>query len=106
MRALDKLSPEECQRLIVADNVRYFGSKAANVTEFVLQRWDLEEWSRGGPVAITPPNVLKENGHALRTPVDGIHFAGTETSEYWTGYMEGAIRSGVRVAKEILRAKI
>ncbi|PVH92146.1 amine oxidase, partial [Periconia macrospinosa] len=45
MRALDKLSPEECQRLIVADNVRYFGSKAANVTEFVLQRWDLEEWS-------------------------------------------------------------
>jgi len=36
--------------------------------------------------------------------VNGIHFAGTETAEYWTGYMDGAIRSGERVASEILNA--
>jgi monoamine oxidase len=84
------------------DYVRYFGPQAANVTEFVLQRWDLEEWSRGGPVAIAPPNVLGRYGSALRESADGVYFAGTETSEYWTGYMDGAIRSGERVAKEIL----
>jgi monoamine oxidase len=103
MRALDKLSAAEAQERIIADDVRYFGPQAANITEFVLQRWDLEEWSRGGPVAIAPPNLLLANGPALREAVGGIHFAGTETSVYWTGYMDGAIRSGERVAREILQ---
>jgi monoamine oxidase len=103
MRALDKVSPAEAQKLVTEANVKYFGTEAANTTEFVLQRWDLEEWSKGGPVAIAPPNVLKANGPALREAVGGIHFAGTETSVYWTGYMDGAIRSGERVAKEILK---
>jgi monoamine oxidase len=102
MRALDKIPPAQAQKLITEDYVRYFGPQAANTSEFVLQRWDLDEWSKGGPVAIAPPNVLKANGPALRAAVDGIHFAGTETSVYWTGYMDGAIRSGERVAKEIL----
>jgi monoamine oxidase len=102
MRALDKLPAAEAQKLIMKDYVRYFGSQATNITEFVLQRWDLEEFSMGGPVAIAPPNVLKANGEALRAAVGGIHFAGTETAEYWTGYMDGAIRSGMRAAKEIL----
>lgn len=102
MRALDPLPASQVQETVVSDYVRYFGPKGANVTEFVLQRWDLEEWSRGGPVAVAPPNVLKPHGSALRTVVDGLHFAGTETGEFWTGYMEGAIRSGQRVAREIL----
>jgi monoamine oxidase len=103
MRALDKVSAAEAQKQVIAADVKYFGPQAANITEFVLQRWDLEEWSKGGPVAIAPPNVLLANGPALREAVGGIHFAGTETSVYWTGYMDGAIRSGERVAKEILK---
>jgi monoamine oxidase len=102
MRALDKLTPAQCEEKLLADYKKYFGDKATDVTEFVLQRWDLEEWSRGGPVAIAPPNVLTKYGSALRSSVGGLHFAGTETSPYWTGYMDGAIRSGERVAKEIL----
>jgi monoamine oxidase len=102
MRALDKVSAAEAQKRLVQDYVKYFGPQAGNFTEFVLQRWDLEEWSKGGPVAIAPPGVLKANGPALRKSFEGIHFAGTETSEYWTGFMDGAIRSGERVAKEIL----
>lgn len=101
MRALNKLPATEAQSKIVADYVRYYGKQAANFTEFVLQRWDLEEWSRGGPVAIAPPNILTKYGSALRQHAGGLHFAGTETSEYWTGYMDGAIRSGERVAREI-----
>jgi len=31
-----------------------------------------------------------------------LHWAGTETSTVWTGYMEGAVRSGERAAQEIL----
>ena len=32
-----------------------------------------------------------------------IHWAGTETSTYWNGYMDGAVRSGERAAAEVLR---
>jgi monoamine oxidase len=105
MDALDATPASNAQKLILDDNTRYYGTTARNVTEFVLYRWDLEEWSKGGPVAVAPPNVLSRYGHALRASVGGLHFAGTETSEYWTGYMDGAIRSGARVAEEILEGK-
>jgi monoamine oxidase len=36
--------------------------------------------------------------------VGRIHWAGTETAERWTGYIDGAIDSGQRVAAEILDA--
>jgi monoamine oxidase len=31
-----------------------------------------------------------------------IHWAGSETSDIWNGYMDGAVRSGRRAADEIL----
>jgi monoamine oxidase len=37
----------------------------------------------------------------LREPVGRVHWAGTETSDVWCGYMDGAVRSGERVAAEI-----
>ncbi len=43
-------------------------------------------------------------GAALRAPVGRIHWAGTETSTYWNGYMDGAVRSGERAASEVLAA--
>ncbi|KAJ4982840.1 amine oxidase [Stagonosporopsis vannaccii] len=101
MRAIDELPAQEAKTNILSDYVRYYGEKAANNSDFILFRWDLEEWSEGGPTAISPPNVLTKYGNALRQSIDGLHFAGTETSEHWTGYMDGAIRSGERVAQEI-----
>jgi monoamine oxidase len=102
MRAYDSKSEAEIKKAVVSDYVRYFGAKAANPTDFIVQRWDLEEFSLGGPVAFAPPNVYEKYSSALRKPVNGIHFAGTETAVYWVGYMDGAIQSGQRVAKEIL----
>jgi len=36
--------------------------------------------------------------------VRNIHWAGTETAERWTGYMEGAVLAAERAAQEILQA--
>jgi len=104
MRALDGASTDEVRAAVLKDYATYFGDKAKSPTSFVLQRWDNEGYSRGGPVAIAPPGVLTEYGTALRAPVGGIHWAGTETSAFWNGYMDGAVRSGERVAKEVLAA--
>ncbi|MFC3573014.1 flavin monoamine oxidase family protein [Streptomyces yaanensis] len=102
MRALDGASADQVRAAVLKDYATYFGDKAKSPTSFLLQRWDNEGFSRGGPVAYAPPGVLTQYGAALRAPVEGIHWAGTETSTYWTGYMDGAVRSGERVAKEVL----
>jgi monoamine oxidase len=43
-------------------------------------------------------------GEALRDPVGRIHWAGTETAFQWNGYMEGAVESGERAAREVIAA--
>ena len=59
-------------------------------------------WRAERSGARPPPGVLLGFGTALRTPIGRIHWAGTETSDYWPGYMEGGVRSGQRAAAEAL----
>jgi monoamine oxidase len=99
--AFRRLSPERQREKVVADLRHYFGAEAAAPIEVVGQSWLDEEWSRGGPVAFAPPATLTRFGAALRTPVGRIHWAGTETSDRWSGYIDGAIRSGERAAREV-----
>ena len=54
-------------------------------------------------MCFTAPGVL-DYGRAIREPVERIHWAGTETATFWNGYMDGAVRSGERAAKEVLAA--
>lgn len=103
MRKLDTASEDEIKRQVKESLANLFGPHVENATDVLVQRWDLEEFSRGGPSAFMPPGVLTQYGSYLRAPVGRIHFAGTETSLRWIGYMDGAISSGERVAGEILR---
>ena len=48
------------------------------------------------------PGGWTSYGAALRPAIGPIHWAGTETSNYWNGYMDGAVRSGERAATEVL----
>ncbi|RLT92996.1 flavin monoamine oxidase family protein [Ketobacter sp.] len=84
---------------------QYFGESAAaaNVVDFAFNRWDDEVWSRGGPTGIGTPGVITGYWQQhLREPLQGLYWAGTETSDYWAGYMEGAVRAGIRAAQEAL----
>jgi len=83
----------------VRDAVRPRGAGAAALLRDQLDRGPVE---RGCPVALYGPGTLVAYGPALRAPVGNIHWAGTETSNYWNGYMDGAVRSGDRAAKEAL----
>ena len=102
IRRLDD-EPEDEVLAAVAQNMgAYFGAPGASPTDAVLQRWDNEAWSRGGPVASTGTGVLLDHGDLVRAPVDRVHVAGTETATWWNGYMEGAVQSGERAAAEVL----
>jgi monoamine oxidase len=95
--------PADQRRQAVLDNLAdYFGEQARNPLEYVENTWANERFSRGDPVAGLPPGVLLDFGTALREPAGRIHWAGTETSDFWVGYMDGAVRSGERAAAEVL----
>jgi monoamine oxidase len=101
-RRWEALDGDARRKLVLDDFAAYFGPQAAAPTEYLEARWTSDIWTRGDPVGFTPPGVLVDFGEALRAPVGRIHWAGTETSDYWIGYMDGAVRSGERAAKEAL----
>ncbi len=82
---------------------RSLGPKASTPLAYVEQDWTTESWSRGCYAAYAPPGIWTRFGAALRAPVGHIHWAGTETATRWTGYVEGALEAGERVATEILK---
>jgi monoamine oxidase len=80
----------------------YFGLQATTPLGYMEKNWQEEAWSGGGPVGLFTPGLLTGYGPLLRQPTGRIHWAGTETAMAWTGYMEGAVRSGERAAQEVL----
>ncbi|MET0602341.1 MAG: FAD-dependent oxidoreductase [Baekduia sp.] len=95
------LSPADRRARVLDDFVRFTGDERARTPdEFLEKDWTTEKWSRGCPVGHFGPGVLAKHGAQLRAAAGRIHFAGTETSDYWLGYMDGAVRAGERAAKE------
>jgi monoamine oxidase len=82
---------------------KLFGQPAKSPLDYIETDWSRDGWTTGC-VSPVPRNILTRFGSALRTPVGRIHWAGTETSEVWCGYMDGAVRSGERVVAEVLAA--
>jgi monoamine oxidase len=80
------------------------GPRAASPLEVLEVNWAEERWTRGCSMAHFPTGVLSQYGRRLREPVGRVHWAGTETATVSWGAMDGAVRSGERVAAEILAA--
>ena len=66
--------------------------------------WDEDEWARGGTAFYKPgqfstllPHVAGSEGR--------VHFAGEHTSVWMDGWMQGALESGHRVAREVNAAE-
>jgi monoamine oxidase len=101
-RRAGKLAPEERRELVLSRFAKFFGPRAADPDEYVERDWAAEEWSRGCYGGRFGTGGWTGYGEALREPVGRIHWAGTETAEVWNGYMDGAVGSGERAAREVL----
>ena len=95
-------SEADRQAAVLRNLADYFGDEALRPSRYFETDWPGAKWSRGGPVGIAAPGLLLAHGPAIRQPVGPIHWAGTETSNYWNGYMDGAVRSGKRAAREVM----
>jgi monoamine oxidase len=100
-RRFARLDPAQRRAAALANFALYLGPRARRPLEYVEMDWQRERWTQGCPTGHTGPNTLNRYGRALGRPVGRVHFAGTETADYWAGYMDGAVRSGERAAGEV-----
>lgn len=107
-RQLSLLPQSERFNIIVEHINRVFGAVCANHIEQPIRiaenEWTKDIYSGGCPVPVAPPGVTKQYEGDLRKAFGAIHFVGTETAYEWKGYMDGAVRSGMRGAQEVLEA--
>ncbi|WP_406281068.1 flavin monoamine oxidase family protein [Nocardia sp. NBC_00881] len=101
-REIGRLDEAERRKAILGELVERFGSKAGSPVDYLEQNWSVERYSGGGMLSHAPTGVLTEFGHALREPSGRIHWAGTESSAIMCGWIDGAIRSGERAAREVM----
>jgi monoamine oxidase len=95
--------PDAQRRQAALDSFgRYFGEQARHPRAYVDLPWAAEPYTRGAYGSFNPPGVLTSLQDATIEPVGALHFAGADTSHQWPGYMDGAIRSGERAAREVL----
>ena len=97
-----RLSLDDRRALVARDLATYFGPRALDAVDYVERDWADEPWSGGCYGGRLTPGVWTQLGPALREPIGRIHWAGTETAERWSGYLDGAVRSGERAAAEVL----
>jgi monoamine oxidase len=103
-REWSKLGEAE-RRSAVIDHVAlmYGNPQEAKEPLTVLEKqWMGEQWSQGAVCPITRPGALGTVGFGRLEPHGNIHFVGTEYSDEWKGYMEGAVCSGEVGAAEVL----
>jgi monoamine oxidase len=100
--AAGRRTTDERRDVVVDVLARTLGERAHDVAGYVDRDWSAEPFTRGCYGAHLPPGAWTVYGPALRAPVGRVHWAGTETAERWTGYIDGAVESGQRVATEVL----
>jgi monoamine oxidase len=79
----------------------WLGMNRAPITAVHVADWTADPWARGGYAFLDPgfdpawrPLLARRTGR--------IVFAGEHTSERWQGYMNGAVESGQRAARELV----
>lgn len=100
-RSLDNLSQTSRIKLLLGPLAQICGPSVLEPLEWYEKPWHQDELCGGGYMAL--PLIGTEDGF-LPMPhqnVGRIYWAGTETAQDHPGYVEGAIQSGHRVAKEI-----
>jgi monoamine oxidase len=87
---------------VLAQFASWFGPKALKPRGYVEADWRTARWTRGCPLATMSPGAWMSFGQAMRRPVGRLHWAGSELSEDWCTYMNGAIKSGEKTARDIV----
>jgi monoamine oxidase len=74
------------------------------IGEAWADHWSADPFTHGAYAAYLPGQYTRFYGYA-GIPEDGIHFAGEHTATDYQGYLEGAVETGERAAREVHAAR-
>ncbi|MFJ8841832.1 flavin monoamine oxidase family protein [Streptomyces cyaneofuscatus] len=103
-RALDELDAESRRQALLAPLVPHLGPDVLKPAGWHEKAWHLDEHAGGGYVVVPEPGTTEGIMPMPHTPLGPVHWAGTETADEHAGYLEGAIASGLRAAREVVVA--
>jgi monoamine oxidase len=98
-RALDALGVERGPGMWMKSLRQLRPDLALDRDGAVLSRWDDDPWVRAAYCTPTPGRSVEE----LTRPIGPLHFCGEHTADAFAALMEGALRSGLRAAADVLR---
>ncbi len=98
-RKYNSMTPSSRRAAVLRQFARYWGAQGPPPDRLLRD----ELVGRGVDPGLPGRHPRARGAEHLRpapeAPVGPIHWAGTETSDYWNGYMDGAVRSGERAAR-------
>lgn len=94
--------PQERRAAVLRAFSQVVGKDALEPVDYFEQDWTTEEWTRGGPTSVPGTGVLTASGQWRDRPFGRVHWAGAEHSNYWNGFLDGAVRSGEDTARAVL----
>jgi monoamine oxidase len=75
----------------------------AEVVAVDTHDWEADPWSRGTWM-VPRPGRLSTGWSEVQAPHGRIAFAGADIATRWVGWIDGAIESGLRAARQVLGA--
>lgn len=101
-RRITAMSEAERLASTLNDIEKIYPGMRENYEGGISKCWELDPWVRGA-ISIYDVGQIKTFIPFIARPEGLVHFAGEHTSR-WTGWMQGAIDSGIRAAREINEA--
>lgn len=99
-----RMSKEERDKTFGALLERFFPGYGANFVKSFYMDWPNEAWAGASYSFPAPGQVTKVGPMLARPHMEGrLHLAGEHTCYKFVGYMEGALQSGIRVAKRLAK---
>jgi monoamine oxidase len=101
-RMLDGMSPQARIDLLLGPLIELLGPEVLKPVEWHEKAWHGDEFCGGGYMAMSKIDTLEGLMPMPHERIGDVHWAGTETAAEHSGYIEGAVESGQRAAREIV----
>lgn len=101
-RRVAGLPEDRRMRTVLNEMETIFSGTRENFEGGVTKSWDNDFWARGAAQWFRPGQMIEFLPYMAK-PAGRVHFGGEHTSP-WPGWMQGAIHSGLRTAREVHEA--